>query len=132
MSISTKTVLTLAALSVSGIAAAAKPLPVANYAGIENRDGLVPIPVCAKADLDAGTRYIWSADQAVRAALQAGAQKGCFERLGVEYSDGTRDAVRRNGPTERIVPGTQVTVARQQLDAANYSNYWLSVMKVAQ
>lgn len=201
MSKSTTTIITLAILAASGIAAAATPLPVGNYMGIENRDGLVPIPVCAKANLEAGTRYIWSDDPAVRDALQAGAKKGCFERLGregdmgysqagvtlvreggsvyrvaidgkpagqalraltapaeivrhpelsertgvvgyagysytddmtihtVDYDDGTRDAVRRNGPTERIQPGTRVTVARQQLDAGNY---WLSIVKVTQ
>lgn len=196
-----KTILALAVMAASGIAAAAKPLPVANYVGIENREGLVAIPVCAKADLAAGTRYIWSEDLAVRAALQAGAKLGCFERLGregdlgysqtgvslireggsvyrvaingkpagqalralatpkevvkspelsertgvvtyvgysvsgdmtmhaVQYPDGTRDVVRRNGETERLQAGTHVTVARAQLDA---DNYWLSIAKVNQ
>jgi hypothetical protein len=90
MTNSTKTIRTLialAALAISGLAAAADPT-LAYHVGVENRAGLVGIPVCAKADKEAGTKYIYTDDLHLRAALAKAATSGCFERLGREGDDG--------------------------------------------
>lgn len=105
MSITTKTILAAAALVASGIATATKPVPVATYMGVENRDGLVGVPVCAKADLTAGVRYFWTEDQTLRAALVSGSKLGCFKRLGRDgdmgYSQAGVTLIREGGNTYR-------------------------------
>lgn len=76
----------LAAMTVSGLAAAGDYTP-AYHVGVEGRAGLVGIHVCAKGDHEAGTRYIYTDDLKLRAQLVK-ATGGCFERLGREGNDG--------------------------------------------
>lgn len=82
MSISTKTIIfAAAALAISSLAAASNVAPEYRI-GVENRSGLVGIPVCAKADKEAGTKYIYTDDLYLREALIKAASGVCFERLG--------------------------------------------------
>jgi hypothetical protein len=83
MSNPTKTLIAAAALAASGLATATDMTP-AWHLGVENRAGLVGIPVCAKADKGDGKRYFWTDDMALRAALGMVSSGGCFERLGRE------------------------------------------------
>ena len=84
----TKTILALAAMACSAGAFAAPSVPDQAepgwHLGIENRESLVRIPVCAKADLEAGFKFIWTEDLALRGALSQAVTTGCFERLGRE------------------------------------------------